>query len=60
MLVPLFPGCTGRVNLEEFFLLPYHMAFGVLAPHPGIEPVFPSAEARSPNNREAPDLTLKL
>ena len=41
-----------------FFWL-HHAAYGILVPHPGIEPVPPAVEARSPNHwasREFPGL----
>ena len=42
-----------------FYVLiwPYHAAFGILAPRPGMEPEPPAVEARSPNHwttREVP------
>lgn len=59
MLVPLFPVLEELTLKSFFFLLPCHVACGVLAPHPGMESVFPSVEAWSPNNGEVSDLTVK-
>ena len=51
-----------RSNIQSFFFFffwPHRVACGILAPWPGIEPVFPAVEARSPNHGTASEFPIQ-
>ena len=41
-----------------FFFWPCHAAYGILVPQPGIEPVPPAVEVRSPNHWTAREFPI--